>query len=47
MQQDPSLQGICGCLLVAMLQESCRRMAQTASFQTESSARCAAVQCRQ
>ncbi len=27
MQQDPSPQGICG-LLLAMLQESCRRMAQ-------------------
>ena len=28
MQQDPSRQGICGSLLLAMLQESCRRMAQ-------------------
>ena len=28
MQQDPSQQGICGSLLPAMLQESCRRMAQ-------------------
>ena len=28
MQQDPIPQGICGSLLLAMLQESCRRMAQ-------------------
>jgi len=27
MQQGPSRQGICGSLLLAMLQESCRRMA--------------------
>ncbi len=28
MQQDPSPQGICGSLLLAMLQVNCRRMAQ-------------------
>jgi len=28
MQQDPSPQGVCGSLLLAMLQESCCRMAQ-------------------